>query len=73
MGPLQDRPGEGVEDASAVPTSVVQDGFAMPAVDIEPVAGPAPRAGQAAGMEPAEQGPVAGRFIEQIDDGEVHG
>ena len=64
--------GEGVEDAPAVAAAVVQDRGAVAAVVGHAVVLQAPGAGQAGGVEPAEDEPVAGLFVHQLVDGEIH-
>jgi hypothetical protein len=73
FGPVQGRSGEGVEDSPASLAAEVEDRGAVTAVDAQVVARPAPRAGQAAGMEPLDQLGVAGVLIHQVRDGEIHG
>ncbi|HSQ58776.1 MAG TPA: hypothetical protein VLM40_23845 [Gemmata sp.] len=71
--PLEGCPGEGVEDAAAEAALKVEDRVTMPAVDAEPVASAAPRAGQAVGVQQGEERLVTGPLVHQIDQGEVHG
>ena len=73
LGPLQGRPGVGVEDAPARLAAVIEDRGAVPVMDVQAVARPASRAGQTVGMEPGEELGVAGILIHQVGDGEVHG
>jgi len=68
----QSRLREGVEDAAAVPAAVVDDRVAVAAVDDHAIGLPAPRAGKAAGMQPAEHRVVTLRFIHEFNDGKVH-
>jgi hypothetical protein len=51
---VQERAGEGVEHPAAAATAVVEHRGAVAAVDGQAVARPAPRAGQAVGMQPAD-------------------
>jgi hypothetical protein len=44
----------------------------MAAVAVRAVACPAPRAGQAAGVQPGDEIGVAGVLVHQVTDGEVH-
>jgi hypothetical protein len=69
---LQRGLGEGVEDAAAVAALVVQDRVTTPAMDAQAVAGAAARAGEAAGVEQADELGIAGVFVHQVDQGEVH-
>jgi hypothetical protein len=73
LGRVQGRAGEGVEDPPARLAAEVEDRGAVTAVDAQVVARPAPRAGQAAGVEPLDQLGIAGVLIHQVRDGEVHG
>ena len=70
---VQGRPGEGVEDPLAVAAAEVQDRVAAAAVDDHAVRGVAARAGEAVGVQPADEPVVAGLLIHQIGDREVHG
>src|SRR5215210_5697182 len=70
--PLEGRCGEGIEDTTAVAALVVQHRVAMAAVDAEPVAGAAPRTGQAVGVQQGEELLIAGVLVPQIDQGEIH-
>jgi hypothetical protein len=72
LDPLQGGAGPGVEDAPTMPALVVEHGVAMAAMDTEPIAGAAARAGQAVGVEQGDELVVAGALIEQVDDGEIH-
>src|SRR3954447_8080661 len=72
-GALERRAGEGVEDATAVATSVVEHGGAVAAVDAHPVGLAAAGAGRPIGMEPGEELLVAGVLVHQLGDREVHG
>jgi hypothetical protein len=73
LAPVQDGPGPGVEDATAGAALVVQDGVAVAAMDPQVVWLSTPRAGQAVGMEQFEELLIAGRFIEEIQQREIHG
>ena len=73
FGPAQGRPAEGIEDPPARLAAEVKDRGAVPAVHAQVIARPAPRAGQAAGMEPLDELGVAGVLVHQVGDGEVHG
>src|SRR5262245_4271655 len=68
----QGRAGEGVEDAAAAAALEVDHRVAMAAVDAEAVGGPAPRAGQAVGVQQLDEPLVAGVLVHQVDQGEVH-
>jgi len=70
--PVQGRAGEGVEDSATAAALVVEDRVAVPAMDAEVVGGPAPRAGQAAGVQQGDEAVVAGLLVHQVDQGEVH-
>ena len=72
FGPMQGGAGEGVEDPPARPAAEIEDRGAVTAVDAQLVARTAPRAGQAAGVEPLDQLGVAGVLVHQVRDGEVH-
>src|SRR5262249_7357565 len=72
-GAVQDRPGEGVEDAVAVPAAIIARRGATTAMDPHPVGSVAARASQPIGMEPTDQLGVAGILVHQVDDREVHG
>ena len=73
LGALEDGASEGVEDAPAGPTLVVQDGVAVASVDAEVVALSAAWTGQAVGVQQFDEPVVTGRLIEQIGHGKVHG
>ena len=73
VGPRQGGAGEGVEDASAGGAAIVEHRGAMTMMDVEMVAVLAGRAGQAIGMEQADELVVAGVLIHEFDDREVHG
>jgi hypothetical protein len=73
MGLVQRRGGEGVEDPPAALAAVVDGGVAVAAVDGQPGAGATAGAGQAVGVEQPQEPPVAGRFVHQAIEGEVHG
>jgi hypothetical protein len=70
---LQGRAGERVEDPLAVAAAEVQDRVAAAAVDDHAVIGMTAGAGEAVGVQPLEELPVAGLLIHQIGDREVHG
>jgi hypothetical protein len=70
---LQARTGDGVEDMPAAGAPVVEDRGAMAAVDVQAVACPAARAGQAVGVQPGEELGVAGILVHQLGEREVHG
>jgi hypothetical protein len=73
LGPLEDGLGEGGGDAAAGGAAVGQDRGAVAAMDLEVVAVAAVGAGQALGMEQADQEFGAGRLVHQLADREVHG
>jgi hypothetical protein len=72
LHPVQQGAGPGVEDAAAVAALVVEQGGAVAAVDAEAVAGAAARAGQAVGVEQLHELGVAGVFVQELDQGEIH-
>jgi hypothetical protein len=72
-GPLQEGTGEGVEHPPAGQAAVVEHRIAVAAMDGQVLALGAPRAGQSAGVEPTDEPLVAGAFVHQIGDGEIHG
>ena len=51
----------------------IVSGLTVAAMDEQPIRSVAVGAGQALGMKPGDQLAVAGLFIQQIDDGEIHG
>jgi hypothetical protein len=63
----------GVEDTAAGGAAVVEDRGSVGSVDAEMVIGLAARAGQAIGMEQADELVVAGVLVHEVDQGEVHG
>jgi hypothetical protein len=71
-GLLQCGAGEGVEHAAAGAALVVEDGGAVAAVDAQPGVGAAARAGQATRVQDGHEPLVAGAFVEQVSEGEVH-
>jgi hypothetical protein len=73
LGALKRGAREGVEHAAAGLAAVVQDRGAVAAVDGQALTCPAPRAGQAVGVQPADELGVAGTLVHQIREGEVHG
>jgi hypothetical protein len=72
LGPLEGSPGEGGADVAAGGAAVGQDRGPVAAMDLEVVAVGAVGAGQAVGMEQADQELVAGRLVHQLADREVH-
>jgi hypothetical protein len=70
---VQGRAGEGVEDPAAVAAAEVGDRGATAGVDAEAIVSMAPRAGQSVGVQPSQELGVAGGFVHQVDDREVHG
>lgn len=72
VGLVEGRAGEGVEYPAAGATAVVEDRRAVPPVDLEVVAAPAPRAGEALGMEGLNEFLIAGVLVQELDDREVH-
>ena len=73
MGPLEDGPGPGVEDAAAGLALIVQHRGAVAAVDSQALPLATAGAGEAVGVEQVEELGVAGVLIEVVDQGEVHG
>src|SRR5262249_61026455 len=75
VGALPGRAGEQVEDPAAAPAPVVDDrGAVAAAVDGGAVAtAAAAGASQAAGVEQVQEPLVAGRFVHQVEEREVHG
>jgi hypothetical protein len=73
MGLVEGRPGEGIEDPAAARAAVVEHRGAMATVDGQALAGAAAWTGQAVGMEELDDPSVAGVFIHQLGDREVHG
>jgi hypothetical protein len=69
---LQGGPGPGVEDAAAPTALVVEDRGAVPSVDAEAVGGAAAGAGQPVGVERRDEPGVAGIFVHQVGEREVH-
>ena len=59
----QGRAGEGVEDGAAARALVVEDRGAVAAVDAQAALPPALRAGQAAGVEAADEPVIARLFV----------
>src|SRR3954451_12529340 len=73
LGAVQGRPGEDVEDAAAMAAAEVEDRVAAAAVDGHAIRGVAARAGEAVGVQPADEAVIAGLLIHQVGDREVHG
>jgi hypothetical protein len=73
LGAVQGRPREDVEDAPAMAAAEVQDRVAAAAMHDHAVSGVAARAGEAVGVQPADEAVIAGLLIHQIGDREVHG
>src|SRR5262245_21926445 len=72
-GAVQERAGEGGEHPVTGLAAVVQDRGAVAAVGAQAVPAATPRAGQAVGVQPGDQGVVAGALVHQVGDREVHG
>jgi hypothetical protein len=72
-GPREDGPGEGGGDAAAGGTAIGQDRGPVAAMDLEVARGAAVGAGQAVGMEQADEEFMAGRLVHQVADREIHG
>jgi hypothetical protein len=70
---VERRRGEGVEDGPAGRAAIVEDRGAMASVDLQAIGSPAPGAGQAVGVEDADELAIAGVLVHQIGDREVHG
>lgn len=70
VGALQDRAGEDVENPAAV---VADNGLAVAAMGQQLIRLVAVGASQPLRMKPGDQLIVAGVFIPQIGDGEIHG
>jgi hypothetical protein len=70
---LQGGPGPGVEDPAAVAALVVEHRGSVAAVDAESVGLAAPGAGQATGMEQADEPGVACVLVHQMVQGKVPG
>jgi hypothetical protein len=68
LGPLKNGLGEGGGDAAASGTAIGQDRGAVAAMDLEVVRVATMRAGQAVGMEQADEEFIAGRLIHQVAD-----
>jgi len=64
VGALEEGVGEGVEDAPALATAVVQDRIPAPAVNMQAGTTPALRAGQPVGMQDLHQPVVAGLLVQ---------
>ena len=74
MGPLPGCSREHIEHPPAPFAAVVDDrSVGTAAVDVEAVAGAAPGAGEALGMEQVEELLAAPLLVHQVDDREVHG
>src|SRR5262245_41180495 len=72
MGPLEEGPGPGIEDAAAVAALVIQDRGPVAVVDPEPLPLPAAGAGQSLGVEQLDELAVAGVLVHGVVQGEVH-
>src|SRR6266508_2727245 len=72
LGALEFGAGPGVVDAAAGGAAVVKDRVAVGAVDGPPPAA-AVRAAEAAGVQGVHQEVVAGLFVQQVEQREVHG
>jgi hypothetical protein len=70
---LQDGAGKRVEDAVAVTAAEVEHRVATAAMDDHAVVLMAAGAGQAVGVQPADEPVIARLFIHQVGDREVHG
>ena len=73
LGPPECRAGESVEDPAAGGAAIDQDRGAVAAMDLEAFVVAAVGAGQALGMEQADEELVAGGLVHQLGDREVHG
>jgi hypothetical protein len=73
LGPLENGLGEGGPNAATGGTAIGQDRGAVAAMDLEVVGVATVGAGQAIGMEQADQEFIAGRLIHQVADREIHG
>jgi hypothetical protein len=73
LGAVQGGAGEGVEDPTAVAATEVQDRVAAPSVDGHAIVLMAAGAGQAVGVQPADELVRARLLIHQVGDREVHG
>src|SRR5262249_49682288 len=72
MEALQGGAGEGVEHPATVAAPVIEHRLSGAARDVELIV-VAVGAGQPSRMNPGEQAVVAGLFIQQVTDGEIHG
>ena len=73
LGPLKGGLGEAGADAPAGGAAIGQDRGAVAAMDLQVITVAAVGAGQAVGMEQADEELVAGRLVHQLADREVHG
>jgi hypothetical protein len=73
LGPLEGGLGKGGTDAAAGGTAIDQDRGAVAAMDLEMVWVATVGAGQAVGMEEADEEFIAGGLIHQVADREIHG
>jgi hypothetical protein len=72
LGALQGGAGPGVEDPAAARTAVVEDGVAVGAMDGQAMV-VAVGTGEAAGVQRLNEEVVAGLFVQQFNQGKVHG
>src|SRR5208337_3171278 len=72
MGTLEDGPGPGVEDPAALGAAIIKDGLTEVTMGVESLGGVAARAAQPRGVEQIEEELVAGIFIHEILDREIH-
>jgi hypothetical protein len=70
---LQGGAREGIEDPATVPTLIINNGVAVPAMDAKAFASSTRGAMQAVGVQPSHEPLVAGLFIHELADGEIHG
>jgi hypothetical protein len=72
VGPLEEGARPGIEDPAAVSAAIIEDGFTIKVLDAKPVSGLTAGAVQALGMKEVEKELIAGIFIHQVVDGEIH-
>src|SRR5512135_1714171 len=55
VGPLEPRPGPGIEDPSTCRAAIIEDGLTVVAMDLESLSGPTARAAESLWMEYSEE------------------
>jgi hypothetical protein len=72
MGALEGGAGPGIEDPAAAGTPIIEDGLPEITMGVESLGGLATRAAQPGRMKEIEEGLIAGLFIPEMIDREIH-